>query len=90
MAYVNTWGSASPPPPPRLNCPNIYYSFDLTSTQEFSPDFIHPVLTNCTISVEHKFGACLGNNVELLFMGERASTVFVRSDRNFTKKTLMI
>ena len=23
--YVNTWGSATPPPPPRLNCPNIYY-----------------------------------------------------------------
>ena len=65
-------------------------AFDLTSTQEFSPDFIHPDLTNCINSVEHKFGAGLGNNVELLFIGERASPVFVPSDRKFTKKTLMI
>ena len=64
-------------------------AFDLTSSQEASHDFIHPELTNCTISVELKFDAGLGNNVELLFMGERASTVHVRSDRKITKNTLM-
>ena len=55
-------------------------AFDLTSTQEASHDFIHPELTNCTIPVEVKLGAGLANNVKLLFMGKRASTVFVRSD----------
>ena len=64
-------------------------AFDLKSCQEASHDFIHPELTNCTISVELKFDAPLGENVELLFMGERASTVYVRSDRKIAKNTLM-
>ena len=64
-------------------------AFDLTSTQEASEDFIHPELTNCSISVELKFNAPLGENVELLFMGERASTVYMRSDRKIAKNTLM-
>ena len=64
-------------------------AFDLTSTQEASHDFIHPELTNCTIPVELKFDAPLAGNIELLFMGERASTVYVRSDRKIAKKTLM-
>ena len=60
-------------------------AFDFTSTQEASHDFIQPELTNCIISVELKFNALLGENVELLFMGERASTVYVRSDRKIAK-----
>ena len=63
-------------------------SFDLTSTQEASPDFFYPELTNCTISVELNFDAPLEENVELLFMGERASTVYVRSDRKIAKNNL--
>ena len=54
--------------------------FDLTSTQDASHYFDHHELNNCTTSVEHKFAAGLVNNVELLFMGERASTVYMRSD----------
>ena len=64
-------------------------AFDLTSTQEASHNFIHPELTICTISGELKFDAALGNNVELLFMGECASTVYVRSVRKITKNTPM-
>ena len=64
-------------------------AFDLTSTQEASHDFIHPELTNCTVLLELNFDADLGNNVELLFMGERASTVYVRSDKKIIKNTLM-
>ena len=63
-------------------------AFDLISTQEASRDFIHPELTNCTISVELNFFAPLGENAELFFMGERASTVYVRSDRKIAKNTL--
>ena len=68
---------------------HYYMAFDVTSNQEASHEFIHPELTNCTISVELKFHALLGENVELLFMGERASTVYVRSDRKIAKNTLM-
>ena len=68
---------------------NYIMAIDLTSTQEASHDFIHPELTNCTISVELKFDAPLGENLELLFMGERASTVYVRSDSKIAKNTLM-
>ena len=64
-------------------------AFDLTSTQEASHGFVHPELTNCTISVELKFDAPPGEDVELLFMGERALTVYVRSDRKIAKNTLM-
>ena len=60
-------------------------AFRLTSTQQISHDFIQPELTNCTISVELKFDAPLGENIELLFMGERESTVYVRSDRKIAK-----
>ena len=65
-------------------------AYELTSTQKASHDFIHPELTNCTISVELKFIAALGDYVELLIMGERASTVYARSDRKIAKNTLMI
>ena len=69
-------------------CNHYIMAFDLTSTQEASHDFFHPELTNCTISVELQFDAPLGENLELFFMGERASTVYVRSDRKITKNTL--
>ena len=68
------------------NYDNLYIlAFDLSSTQEASYNFNHPELTNCTISVELKFDAGLGNNSELLFMGEHASAVYVRSDSKITK-----
>ena len=59
--------------------------FDLTST---SHDFVHAELTTCTILVELKFAADLGNNVEFLLRGECALTVYERSDRKNTKTTL--
>ena len=68
---------------------HYYMAFDVTSNQEASHEFIHPELTNCPISVELKFHALLGENVELLFMGERASTVYMRSDIKIAKNTLM-
>ena len=68
------------------NYHNHYFlAFDLTFTQETLHDFVHPILTNCTISVELKFIAPLGENVEFLLIGERASVVYVRSDRKIAK-----
>ena len=64
-------------------------AFDLTSTQEASGDFIYSELTNCILSVELKSEAPLGKNVELLVMGERASTAYVRSDRKVAKNSLI-
>ena len=61
--------------------------FDLTSTQEATHDFIHPELTNPSLSVELKFGAALPN-IEILFLGEKCSTVYIDSARNVSKNAL--
>ena len=47
--------------------------FDLTS---ISHDFVHAELTTCTILVELKFAADLGNNVEFLLRGECDPKIF--------------
>ena len=62
--------------------------FDLTSTQEATLDFVHPELTNSSLSVELKFGAALPNNIEILFLGEKCSTVYIDSARNVSKNAL--
>ena len=55
------------------NYPNHFIlAFDLTSTQEASHDFIHPELTNCSISVQLTFDGAVAANVEILFQGERS------------------
>ena len=61
---------------------------DLTSTQEATHDFIHPELTNSSISVELKFDTALTNNVEVFFLGEKSSTVYIDSARNVSKNIL--
>ena len=59
------------------NYPNHFImAFDLTSTQETSHDFIHPELTNCSISVQLTFVGALATNVEILFLGERSSAFY--------------
>ena len=62
--------------------------FDLTSTQEATHDFIHPELTSSSISVELKFDTALTNNVEVFFLGEKSSTVYIDSARNVSKNIL--
>ena len=64
--------------------------FDLTSTQETTHDFIHPELTNSSLSVELKFGTALPRNIEILFLGEKCSTVYIDSSRNVFKNALPI
>ena len=64
--------------------------FDLTSAQEATHDFIHPELTNSSLSVEFKFGAALPRNIEIFFLGEKCSTVYIDSSRNVSKNALPI
>ena len=59
--------------------------FDLTSTQQASHDFIHPELSNCSISIELKFSAALPTNIEIFIFGEKASTIFVDTARRVSK-----
>lgn len=63
--------------------------FDLTSTLEASHDFIHPELTNSSIAIELKFGTALPNNVEILLLGEKLSTVYIDSARNISKNVFL-
>ena len=62
--------------------------FDLTSAQEATHDFIHPELTNSSLSVELKFGTALPRNIEILFLGEKCSTAYIDSSRNVSKNAL--
>ena len=62
--------------------------FDLTSTQEATHDFIHPELTNASISVELKFKTSLRANTEIIFLGEKASTIYIDSNRNVSKNSV--
>ena len=63
--------------------------FDLTSTQQASHDFIHPELTNCSISIERKFSATLPSNIEIFIIGEKASTIFIDSARRVSKNHIL-
>ena len=63
-------------------------AFDLTSTQEAAHDFIHLESTNSSLSVELKFGAALANNIAMLFLGEKCSTVYIDSARKVSKNSL--
>ena len=60
-------------------------AFDLTSTQEESHDFIHPEITNCSISVQLTSVGAFSANVEIVFLGERSSTFYVNSERKVKK-----
>ena len=72
------------------NYPNHFIlAFDLTSTQEASHDFIHPELTNCSISVQLTFDGALAANVEILFLGEKSSTFYVNSEQKVTKNSII-
>ena len=59
--------------------------FDLTSTQQASHEFIHPELTNSSISIELKFSTALAANIEIFIVGEKASTIFIDSNRKVSK-----
>ena len=61
--------------------------FDLTSTRKASHDFIHPELTNCSISIERKFSAALPSNIEFFIIGEKASTIFYRFGSEYFEKS---
>ena len=60
--------------------------FNLTITLEATHNFIHPELTNSSISVKLKLDTALTNNVEVFFLGEKSSTVYIDSARDVSKK----
>ena len=59
--------------------------FDLAITQQASHDFIHPELTNSSINFELKFSAALPNNIEILIVGKKTSSIYVDSLRRVSK-----
>ena len=72
------------------DCPNNFFMvFDLTSTQQASLDFIHPELTNCSVSIELKFSAALAHNVEVFIFGEETSTIYIDSARRVSKNHIL-
>ena len=53
--------------------------FDLTSTQQRSHDYRYPELTNGSISFSLRFSAQLTNSLEVFFLSERSSTIYIDS-----------
>ena len=59
--------------------------FDFISTPEAIQEFIHPQITNSSLSVELKFDVDLARNMQLFFLGEISSTIYIDSTRNVSK-----
>ena len=67
---------------------HIIMCFHLTSTQQAAHDFLHPELTNCSVSLDLQFSNALTANLEIFVWGIRSSNVFITSDRKVTKNVL--
>ena len=63
--------------------------FVMTSTQQASHDFIHPEVTNCSVSIELKFSAALAHNIEIFISGEKASIIYIDSERKVSKNHVL-
>ena len=63
--------------------------FHLSSTQQASHDFIHPERTNYSTSTELKFSVALPNDIEIFIIGEKASSIFVDSERRVSKNHIL-
>ena len=59
--------------------------FDLTSTQQASHDYLYPELTNGSISIDLRFSKDIPDSLELFFLGERSSTIYINSARKIRK-----
>ena len=59
--------------------------FDLTSTQQASHDYLYPELTNGSISIDLRFAKDITDNLELFFLGEKTSTIYINSARKVRK-----
>lgn len=63
--------------------------FDLTSTQEASQEYIHPELTNTSLSLDLTFGRQIAAAIEVFLLGEKTSTIYINKSRNISKNALM-
>ena len=59
--------------------------FDLTSTQQASHDYLYPGLTDGSISIDLRFAKDIPDSLELFFLGERSSTIYINSARKVRK-----
>ena len=75
---------------PFSDFPNHYVLvFDLTSTKQASHDYLYPELTNGSISIDFRFSAELTDSLELFFLGEKSSTIYIDSFRKVSKNIFL-
>ena len=75
---------------PFSDFPNHYVLvFDITSTQQASHDYLYPELTNGSISIDLRFSAELTDSLELFFLGEKSSTIYIDSFRKVSKNIFL-
>ena len=63
--------------------------FDLTSTQQASHDYLYPELTNGSVSIDLRFSADLADSLELFFLGEKSSIIYIDSSRKVSKNIFL-
>ena len=63
--------------------------FGLTSAQQASHIFLYPELTNAAVSVELKSSTALPGNTEVFLLGEKASTIYIDSNRKVSKNVIL-
>ena len=59
--------------------------FDLTSTWQTAHDFLHPELTNCSVSLDTQVSNALIANMEIFVSGIHSSNVFIKNDAEFQR-----
>ena len=71
------------------NFPNDYaLNFGL-KTQQTSHDYLFLKLNNGSVSVGLHFLTRLGDSIELFFLSENASTIYIDQDRKVSKNNLL-
>ena len=69
----------------------FFFVFDLTSTEEASKGLtLLPEFTGSSLTLKLCFSKVLDDAVEVFFIGERFSQVFIDSARNISKNTWLV
>ena len=66
----------------------FFICFDLTSTQQEAQDFLHPEITNCSISLDLQLSNALTAILEIFVWDICSANVFITADHKVKKNVL--
>ena len=62
---------------------------DLTTTRQASHDYCYPELTNASIWISSRFSAQLTSSVEVFFLGEWSSAIYIDPSRKLSENVFL-